>query len=251
MTAPGSAVPAEFEFLSVVVPVRDEEASIDGLLHELDAALAGLGLELEWVFVDDASADGTRVCLQAWLEKDPRLRVLSLPQWSGQSTALDVGLRAARGDVVAILDGDGQNDPADLPALLAGLATADVVSGVRQGRRDPWSRRVASRVANGVRRAILRDDVTDIGCSLRVVRAHWLRRIKLYRGMHRFLPILLSIEGARLAERPVHHRPRTAGRSKYGVGNRFFPALLDLLAVAWMQRRAIRVEAARDEGPAA
>ena len=106
--------------------------------------------------------------------------------------------------------------------------------------KDRWVRRWSSRIANGVRRRVLRDEVTDIGCALRVVRTRYLRRVKLYGGMHRFLPILLALEGARLAEQPVRHRPRSGGRSKYGIGNRLLPALADLLAVAWMQRRAIR-----------
>lgn len=240
MTSARPGIPGELRFLSVVVPVRDEVSSLDTLLAELDAALAGLGLELEWIFVDDASRDGSGERLRAWMEKDPRLRLFSLAEWGGQSAALDVGLRAARGDVVAILDADGQNDPADIPHLLAGLATADVVSGIRKGRRDRWVRRWSSRIANGVRRAVLRDEVTDIGCALRVARTRYLRRVKLYGGMHRFLPILLALEGARLAEQPVRHRPRSGGRSKYGIGNRLLPSLADLLAVAWMQRRAIR-----------
>lgn len=249
MSAPAGALPHDIHSLSVVVPVHDEVASLDALLLELDAALGGLGLELEWIFVDDASRDGSLERLREWLSKDSRLRVLSLAEHAGQSAALDAGFRAARGDVVAILDADGQNDPADIPALLEGLASADVVGGVRRQRRDSGLRRWSSQIANRARRLVLRDEVSDIGCSLRVVRARYLRRVKLYRGLHRFLPILLALEGARIAERPVSHRPRRFGRSKYGVINRVGPALVDLLAVAWMQRRALRQRATEQESP--
>jgi len=249
VNASDAGIPSDIRSLSAVVPVRDEVGSLAGLLSELDLALGGLDLTLEWVFVDDASSDGSRALLQSWMEKDPRLRLLVLPEWSGQSAALDAGLRGARGDAVVMLDADGQNDPADIPALLRGLQDADVVSGVRVGRNDRWLRRWSSRVANAVRRMALRDDVTDIGCSLRVVRSRYVRRLKLYGGMHRFLPVLLAIEGARLAEQPVNHRPRRTGRSKYGIGNRLLPALADLFAVAWMQRRAIRRRASEQERP--
>jgi glycosyltransferase involved in cell wall biosynthesis len=243
----GPALPPDLHHLSVVVPVHDEIDSLDALLVELDAALGGLELEIEWIFVDDASRDGSLERLRDWMAKDARLRVLSLAAHGGQSAALDAGFRAARGDVVAILDADGQNDPADIPVLLAGLSDADVVGGVRVDRHDSGLRRLSSRVANAVRRLVLRDDVSDMGCSLRVVRTRYLRRIKLYRGLHRFLPILLALEGARIAERPVSHRPRRFGRSKYGLCNRLGPALLDLLAVAWMQRRALHARATEHE----
>ncbi len=239
----GVAFPSDIASLSVVVPVRDEVESLDALLCELDAALGDLDLELEWLFVDDASRDGSLARLREWMSKDPRLRVLALAEHGGQSAALEAGFRAARGDAIAILDADGQNDPADIPELLAGLSGADAVGGVRVDRCDSWLRRGSSSIAGAVRRRVLRDGVSDIGCSLRVVRTRYLRRVKLYRGLHRFLPVLLEIEGARLAERPVRHRPRRFGRSKYGVRNRLLPALVDLVAVAWMQRRALRQRA--------
>ena len=243
MRQAAAELPSDIASLSVVVPVRDEEASLDSLLLELDTALANLDLDLEWIFVNDASRDASLERLREWMHKDDRLRVLSLAEHAGQSAALDAGFRAARGDAVAILDADGQNDPADIVSLLAGLSSADVVCGVRVERRDGSLRRVSSLVANAVRRLVLGDGLRDIGCSLRVVRARYLRRVKLYRGLHRFLPVLLAIEGARIAEQPVGHRPRRFGRSKYGVANRLVPAVVDLLAVAWMQRRALRTRA--------
>ena len=222
------------------MPVRDEVNALEPLLLELDAALGGLPLALEWVFVDDASRDGSLERLRELSQKDARLRVLALDAHAGQSAALDAGFRAACSDAVATLDADGQNDPADLPRLLAGLADADCVNGVRRRRRDGPFRRLASGVANATRRRVLGDAVSDIGCSLRVMRSRHLRRVKLFRGLHRFLPVLLELEGARLAEVPVAHRARRFGRSKYGIWDRAPEALADLLAVAWMRRRALR-----------
>jgi dolichol-phosphate mannosyltransferase len=237
---------AEFRCLSVVVPLRDEVDSIDSLLHELDAALGHLPLELEWIVVDDASNDGSLARLRDWMRKDARLRVLSLAEHGGQAAALGAGFRAARGEVVATLDADGQNDPADIPRLLAGLTKADVVNGVRTQRRDNGLRRFSSRLANAVRRSLLDDEVSDIGCSLRVMRARYVRRVKLYRGLHRFLPVLLELEGARIAEVPVAHRARRFGETKYGIRNRLPEAVVDLLVVAWMQRRAHRLRATEE-----
>ena len=235
-------LPEDVRSLSVVIPVRDEVDSLDALLLELDAALSPLAprLELEWVLVDDASRDGSLERMREWQRKDERLRVIELPEHGGQSAALDAGFRAARGDVVATMDADGQNDPHDIPRLLAGLRDADCVNGVRVERRDDWRRRWSSRVANTVRRAVLRDPVSDIGCALRVMRAPALRRVKLFRGLHRFLPVLLEIEGARIAELPVAHRERRCGVTKYGLRNRLPEAIADLFVVAWMKRRAVR-----------
>jgi len=223
--------------LSVVVPLRDESGSLEALHRELDAALAGLAGGVELLFVDDGSRDESGERLRELARKDPRVRVLRFPRSRGQSAALDAGFRAARAPWIATLDADLQNDPADLPALLARRDGYDAVCGVRVGRRDDWVRRVSSRVANAVRNRVLGEQVSDVGCSLRVMRADLLRRIRLYRGLHRFLPALLRLEGARLLEVPVGHRPRRFGRSKYGVGNRLGPALLDLLVVRWMQSR--------------
>lgn len=236
--------------LSIVVPVRDEEDSLEPLHRELDAALAGVAGGVELIFVDDGSRDASRARLRALAAKDPRVRVLALDGNHGQSAALDAGFRAARGAVVVTLDADGQNDPADIPRLLAHLGRADVVNGVRVGRRDDWLRRASSRIANGFRNAVTRETVTDVGCSLRAMRAEPLRRVKLWRGAHRFLPTLLRLEGARVVEIPVSHRPRRHGRSKYGVRDRLFAGLADVFGVRWARSRALRYEA-REEPPEA
>jgi dolichol-phosphate mannosyltransferase len=237
----------DFPYLSVVVPVYDEAESLEGLHRELDAALAGVAGGVELIFVDDGSRDDSRARLRGLRAKDPRVRVLVLDRNHGQTAALEAGFRASRGEVVATLDGDGQNDPADLPRLLAHLEDADVVNGVRRERRDDWLRRASSRIANGVRNAATGETVTDVGCSLRVMRAAPLRRVKLFRGMHRFLPTLLRLEGARVVEVPVAHRPRRHGVSKYGIRNRLWAGLVDLFAMRWMQSRALRYEVREED----
>ena len=226
-------------WLSVVVPLRDEQDALEPLHRELDAALAGVAGGVELIFVDDGSRDESLARLRALADKDPRVRVLVLDGRHGQSAALDAGFRAARGEVVVTLDADGQNDPADIPRLLAALEGADVVNGVRVARRDDWLRRVSSRIANGVRNALTRETVTDVGCSLRAMRVEPLRRVRMWRGAHRFLPTLLRLEGARVIEIPVGHRPRRHGRSKYGVLDRLFVGIADVLAVRWLQARAL------------
>lgn len=227
-------------WLSVVVPACDEEASLRTLHAEIAAALAGLERPWELVWVDDGSTDGTLAVMRELAAADPRVRVVALEGNHGQTAALEAGFHRARGEVLATLDADLQNDPADLPRLLAALDRADVVNGVRQGRRDGWVRRVSSRIANGFRNWATGESVTDVGCSLRVMRADYVRRIKLFRGLHRFLPTLLRMEGARVIELPVSHRPRRHGRSKYGIGNRLFAGLHDVFAVRWMQSRVLR-----------
>ncbi len=226
-------------YLSVVVPVFNEEESLDALYGELVETLDGMPHESEILFVDDGSEDGSLALLRALEVKDARVRTIALDTNCGQSAAFDAGFRAVRGQVTATLDADLQNDPADIPKLLACLDRADVVNGVRVVRYDSWLRLVSSRVANTVRNWATGGSVSDTGCSLRVMRTAYLRKIKLYRGMHRFLPTLLAMEGARLFEVEVAHRPRRFGRSKYGVRNRLFVAVVDLLAVCWMQRRSL------------
>jgi len=226
-------------WLSVVMPVRDERAALPPLLDELRKALAQIESGVEIVFVDDGSVDGSREWLEAQARHDTRVRLVALGARRGQASALDAGFRSVRGAVVATLDADGQNDPADLPrllALLAGRDDVDAVCGVRVDRHDTLGRRLASRVANGVRNRLTGDRVSDVGCSLRVMRAPFAKALRLERGLHRFLPTLLRLEGARIVEVPVSHRPRETGRSKYGVLDRLPEAVRDL----WTVRRRVR-----------
>jgi dolichol-phosphate mannosyltransferase len=233
--------------LSVVVPFYNEADNVEPLHRELDAVLADLPGGVEFVYVDDGSHDETRERLQALGKRDPRIRTVRLEPNSGQSAALEAGFRAARGEWTVTLDGDLQNDPADIPRLLALTEQFDVVNGVRVDRRDTWVRRVSSRVGNGFRNWVTRESVTDVGCSLRVMRTAYCKRVKLFRGMHRFLPTLLRMEGASVTELPVSHRPRRHGTSKYGIGNRALVGFMDVLAVRWMQSRVRRYRAVEGE----
>jgi glycosyltransferase involved in cell wall biosynthesis len=240
---PGPAAP----WLSVVVPFYNEEDNVEPLHRELDAAVGEVAGGVEFLYVDDGSRDGTRERLLGLAKRDPRIRVLRLEPNSGQSAAFETGFQAARGEVTVTLDGDLQNDPADIPRLLAALEHADVVNGVRQGRQDGFVRKLSSRIGNGFRNLVTRESVTDVGCSLRAVRTVYAKRVKLFRGMHRFLPTLLRLEGATVTEIPVGHRPRRHGSSKYGIGNRAFVGFVDVLAVRWMQSRARRYQVREGE----
>ncbi len=226
--------------LSIVVPFYNEADNVEPLHRETEAVVSELAGGVEFVYVDDGSADATRERLLGLAKRDPRIRVLRLEPNSGQSAALEVGFRAARGEVTVTLDGDLQNDPADIPRLLAELERFDVVNGVRVDRRDGFVRRLSSRIGNGFRNWATHEKVTDVGCSLRAMRTAHAKRVKLFRGMHRFLPTLLRMEGATVTEIPVSHRPRRHGTSKYGIGNRAFVGFVDVLAVRWMQSRARR-----------
>jgi dolichol-phosphate mannosyltransferase len=229
-------------YLSVVIPFRDEAPSLRALHAELAEVLEGFSFASEILFVDDESRDDGCEVVRDLAASDPRLRLLSLSPHAGQSAALEAGFRAARGEVVATLDADLQNVPGDLPRLLDALDRADCVCGVRVDRHDSLSKRISSRIANGVRRFVLSDGIHDIGCSLRVMRVSSLARIKLFRGGHRFLPSLLAMEGARVIELPVRHRPRPHGASSYGVGGRLLAGCVDLMVVVWMKRRIDRHE---------
>ena len=226
--------------LSIVVPLYNEEENLPALDGEIRAALAPLGLAYEVLYVDDGSTDGSLTALRSLAAADPRIRILRHRKNAGQSAGLASGFRAARGELVATLDADLQNDPADLPRLLAKLDEGwDVVSGVRRNRRDSWVRRVSSRIANGVRNWATDEAITDVGCSLKAYRARYLAHLPMFGGMHRFLPTLVRWNGARVTELEVNHRPRLHGVAKYGIGNRLFRALADLMAVRWMRTRWI------------
>jgi glycosyltransferase involved in cell wall biosynthesis len=227
-------------YLSVVVPVYDEADNIEPLHRELDAALAGVEGAVEFIYVDDGSRDGSDERLLELAKRDQRVRVIRFDGNRGQSAALDAGFRAVEGEITVMLDADLQNDPADIPRLLEALDRADVVNGVRIERQDSWIRKISSWIANGFRNWVTRESVTDVGCALRVIRSSYLREVKLYRGMHRFLPTLLRMEGATVVEVPVSHRPRRHGVSKYGISNRLFVGIVDVFAVRWMQKRALR-----------
>lgn len=226
--------------ISIVIPVYNEEENLPVLAEEIRAAMAPVetsGRPYEVVLVDDGSTDTSPAVMARLAREDPHVRVVRQRRNSGQSAALDAGARYARGGIVVTLDADLQNDPADIPRLLERLDGFDVVSGVRAKRRDTWVRRVSSKIANGIRNRVTHESVTDVGCTLRAMRIEYLRRIPVFNGMHRFLPTLLRMEGARVTEIPVNHRPRLHGQPKYNIRNRIFRALADLFGVRWMQTR--------------
>jgi dolichol-phosphate mannosyltransferase len=226
--------------ISIVIPVYNEEESLPLLAAEIHGALRPLGRPYEVIYVDDGSTDGSPGVLLELARQDPATRVIRQRRNSGQTAALDAGFRFARGAIVVTLDADLQNDPADIPRLLAAMNGGyDVVSGVRAHRRDTWVRKASSRIANGVRNRLTHDHVADVGCTLRACRAEFLRGIPVFTGMHRFLPTLLKLAGARATEIPVNHRPRLHGQPKYNISNRLWRALADLFAVRWMQKRWI------------
>lgn len=227
--------------ISLVIPVYNEEPNLDELYAQCRAVLEPTPWEWEILFVDDGSTDGSLGRILTLAEADPRVRYLAFDRNHGQSAAFAAGFAHARGEVLVTLDADLQNDPADIPRLLARYAEGDVdmVIGWRQHRHDTWVRRLASRVANAIRNALTGETVRDTGCSLKVMRANLARRLPVFAGMHRFLPTLMKMHGARVAELPVHHRPRTRGVSKYGILDRAWSAWWDLLAVRWMQRRHV------------
>jgi glycosyltransferase involved in cell wall biosynthesis len=214
------------------------------LLEEIAAALAKFEHRWEVIITDDASTDGTAAVLRDLRKRFSQLRVLSMRQRSGQTAAVDAALRHARGTFVAMLDADLQNDPADIPRMLDLLASqqCDFVNGWRANRRDPWIRLVSTRIANRVRNWLTHEQIHDSACGLKVFRRECIDRLKLFNGMHRFLPTLVKMEGYRVVEVPVNHRPRAAGKAKYGVLNRVFKALRDAFAVRWMQQRMTHCE---------
>lgn len=226
--------------VSFVIPVFNEEESLPLLHAEIRDVARAAGLDYEIVFVDDGSTDGSLDAIRALAQGDRGVRYAKFRGNQGQTAAMDAGFRRARGRVVVTLDADLQNDPKDVPRLLAALDGCDVVCGVRAKRRDTVVRRVSSKIANGIRNWLTDEKITDVGCSLKAYKRECLARLKLYEGMHRFLPTLLKIEGYAVKEIPVNHRPRQKGVSKYGVWNRAWKALRDCLAVRWMKRRALR-----------
>jgi len=224
--------------LSLVVPLYNEEACVRSVLEEAIAVLDSLPHSYEVIAVDDGSDDATGSILGELAAQHPALRVFRLTPNSGQSAAFGAGFKRARGSYVMLIDGDGQNDPHDIPLILTALESCDVCCGYRALRRDTWSKRLGSRMANAIRRSVLDDTVRDTGCSLKGFRREFVQDLPMtLKGMHRFLPALVRMRGARLTQIPVNHRPRSAGESKYTNWGRLKETIADLRAVRWMQRR--------------
>lgn len=234
--------------LSVVVPLYDEEESLPLLWPELREVLDATGLRYEVIFVDDGSRDRSADVVRGLREGDRRVRLLRLEVNAGETAATDAGLKAVRGRHVVVMDADLQNDPHDIPGMLARLGEWDVVTGWRVNRAagDSWMRRLSSRVANRIRNRLSDETIQDSGCTFRAFRRECLRDLDIYTGLHRFIPTLLRMRGFRVLEVPVNHRPRRFGASKYGIGNRALRAFVDLLAIRWMKSRFLRYEIAEE-----
>lgn len=239
--------------MSIVIPVYNEAENIEPMVREIQAAFEGRAESWEAIFVDDASSDDSAAILQALslsvFEKGV-VRCLRHRRNFGQSAAVATGFGCARGEWIGTLDGDGQNDPADLPRMLdeARRAGVDCVTGVRAKRQDNFIRRLSSRIANGFRNWATGDRVSDSGCGVRVVRAACVGELPVFNGLHRFMPTLLRAKGFTVAETPVNHRPRLAGVSKYGVHNRLWRGIRDCFGVRWFKARAVPAVRLGDEG---
>lgn len=222
---------------SVVVPLHNEAENVSLLQDEIENALRGRNYEL--ILVDDGSTDGTAEKIR----RAPGVGVLRFAGNAGQSAAMLAGAQAAAGAVVVFLDGDLQNDPADIPKLLDEIGRgADLVCGYRARRRDTWLKKTCGRVANLVRSRFIGDGVRDTGCTLKALRRECVGSLVAFHGMHRFIPALVKSAGYRVVEIPVNHRPRRFGASKYGLGSRAVRATVDMLGVRWLQSRKIRQE---------
>ena len=226
--------------IAVIVPVYNEEDNVLPMAREVSDAMTKSGRSYELVFVDDASTDGTWKKIEEARRQNSNVRGLRHAVNSGQSAALWTGIQASSSDIIATLDGDLQNDPADIPQMLPSLAKADFVCGVRAKRRDTFVRRSSSKIARWARRSALKVDFCDTGCAMRVFKRSALMGVFPFNGFHRFLPVLVHGNGVSTLEVPVNHRPRVAGVSKYGVWNRVWRGIYDLIALSWFQKRRLR-----------
>ena len=227
---------------SLVVPIFDEEANVAALLAGVGEVLAPHG-PFECLAVGDGSRDQSLARMRAWKAEHGAgwLRIVRLARNAGQSAAVMAGVQAARAPIVATIDGDMQNDPRDLPAMLAIVEAgeADAVVGVRRKRQDTFTRRLSSRIGNGVRNWLTGDRVTDAACGIKVIRREFFARAPQFVGMHRFMATLVRYQGGKVVERDVHHRPRAAGTAKYGIGNRIWRGLRDCFAMRWLRTRVL------------
>ena len=228
--------------ISVVVPVYNEEKNLPVLIPQIAQVLESLGKSYEMIFVDDGSTDESRKVLKEMISQYPQIHILGFRKNCGETAAIAAGLKEANGQIVITIDGDLQNDPKDIPRMLEYLKDYDMVTGWREKRDDSWIKRISSKIANGIRNWLSRETIRDSGCTLRVYKQECLQNLKLYKGMHRFMPTLVKMEGFRVIEIPIAHHPRKFGVSKYTTWNRMWLAFIDLLAVKWMKNRHIRYE---------
>lgn len=228
--------------MSVVLPVYNEEKNLPILIPQVLEALKPLDKKFEIILVDDGSTDKSFEIIKELAGRYMEVRYLRFKNNAGQTAAFDAGFKNALGEIVVTLDSDLQNDPKDIPKLLSCIPQYDVVCGWRAERQDPVTKKISSRIANNFRNLLTNENIHDTGCSLKVYKRELLEDVKLFRGMHRFLPTLLKMEGASVIEVKVSHNPRKFGKSKYNIKNRLFSGLYDLLAVRWMQKRKLGYE---------
>lgn len=228
--------------ISVVVPVYNEEENLPVLIPKIAEVLGPLGKTYEMIFVDDGSKDRSRCLLKEMALQYPQIRILGFKRNCGETAAGAAGIKEARGGIVITIDADLQNDPKDIPKMLDYLKEYDMVTGWRQKREDSWVKRITSRIANRIRNSLSGEGIQDSGCTFRAYKRECLQDLKLYKGMHRFIPTLVKMEGYRVIEIPIAHHPRKFGVSKYTTWNRMWRAFIDLLAVKWMKSRHIHYE---------
>ena len=246
------AEPAASEvYLSLVIPCYNEQENVAVLLQRVAAALAMIGRQFEVILVDDGSTDTTPELLAEGMRQYPWLRVLRMATNGGQSAAFEAGFSAARGEIIATIDADLQNDPEEIPRLLPLLDEhhADMITGWRRDRQDTSFRKWQSRQANRIRNWVTQETVNDSASSLKIYRAPAVKGLKLFRGAHRYFPTLVKMRGFSVYETPVKHSPRHAGTAKYGFGNRAFVGIYDLIGVRWMKRRHLSYQAAEVPRP--
>ena len=227
---------------SIVIPVHNEEKNLPILVKELSEVINKLKGEVEVIFIDDGSNDNSFNILRELKKRYKWIKIIKFKKRSGQTAAFDAGFKEARGEVIITMDADLQNNPADIFKLLEYYPLYDVVSGKRVNRKDSIVKKVSSRIANYIRNKITKENIVDTGCSLKLFKAEYIKRLKLFDGLHRFLPTLCKMEGAKVIEVPVSHRARIYGKTHYGILNRAFKALIDAFAVLWMKKRFLNYE---------
>ena len=233
--------------LTIVIPAYNEAENLPMLVEALKKAIGPLDESREIIVVNDGSTDDTAGVLARLRAENPSIRVLEMVKNAGQTAGFDAGFKAATGDVVVTMDADLQNDPQDIPRLLALIGEHDVVAGIRRKRHDNLVRRVSSRIGNWVRNTITNDNIIDTGCSLKAFKRNKLQGLALYTGMHRFLPTLMKMRGCKVTQIEVNHHERKFGKTKYGIANRAWRGLMDCFAVRWMGKRFLHYELKPEE----
>jgi len=234
-------------YLSLVIPCYNERENIPTLLSRVGKSLDAIGKPYEVLLIDDGCTDDSPRLLRDAMKQYSWLRVLRLDKNSGQSAEFEAGFAAARGEVIATIDADLQNDPEEIPRLLPMLKSCDMVTGWRRDRADTWFRRRQTKIANRIRNWLSQETIQDSASSLKLYKAHAIKGLQLFNGAHRFFPTLVKMRGFSVLETPVKHSPRHAGTAKYGLRNRALRAFIDLLAVRWMKSRSLRYDASEIE----